>query len=214
MKITNPENLTAKGIKNIIFDWGGVITNLNFDNLKKSFSALGLEYIEGYFSNSNDKFLIDFEVAKISPTEFREKVKSLTKQEISDAEIDNAWNSLLGDTPVERIEVIKQLGKNYRTFLLSNTNIIHAEFYNNKLRKDYDTDHEGLFEKVYYSHDLRQRKPNTDIFESALKDAQLRPEETLFIDDLEKNIDTAASLGIQSFHLKSNYDIAQVFKDW
>lgn len=214
MKITNPEELSPNGIKNIVFDWGGVITNLDFTIANNAFEQLGIKDVASYFSSTSDRFLFDFEVAKISPKVFRSKIRELTKTVVSDSEIDSAWNSLLRDTPKERIEVIQKLAKKYRVFLLSNTNAIHANYYNARLRKEYGVDHNSLFEKVYYSHELKQRKPGTEIFRLMLKDAKLIAEETLFVDDMEPNVDASASLGIRSFHLKPDLDISTEFKNW
>ena len=214
MKITNPTELSSNGIKNIVFDWGGVITNLDFTIIGDAFKKLGLPDVVDYFSKSEDRFLLDFEIGKISPEAFHNKVRSLTSGDVSDDEIDAAWNSLLRETPKERIETIQQLATKYRVFLLSNTNTIHANFYNKLLQEEHGVTHHSLFEKVYYSHEMRLRKPGAEIFTEMLADAKIQAEETLFIDDMEPNIDSSASVGIQSFHLGPNLDIASVFKNW
>lgn len=214
MKITNPDKLSTKGINNIVFDWGGVITNLDFTIINDAFKNLGIADVVDYFSHNPEKFLFDFEIGIISPEVFRNKVREIALQELSDADIDAAWNSLLRETPISRIETIQKLTRNYRVILLSNTNIIHAEYYNAKLRRDYGLDHTTLFEKTYYSHNLGKRKPNSDIFEYVLNDAGMIPQETLFIDDTEINIDTAAALGINSFYLNPNLDMVSLFKNW
>lgn len=214
MKITNPEKLSPKGINNIVFDWGGVITNLDFKIITEAFKNLGVANVVDYFSHNPEKFLFDFEIGKILPAAFRNKVREIAQHDLTDADIDAAWNSLLGETPVPRIETIKRLATNYRVLLLSNTNIIHAEYYNAKLMSDYGLNHNTLFEKTYYSHELGKRKPNSDIFEYVLDDAGMVPQETLFIDDTEINIDTAAALGIKSFYLTPDLDIVSLFKSW
>ncbi len=105
---------------------------------------------------------------------------------------------MLLDFPKERIELLQRLNKKYRLFLLSNTNEIHFHQYNNDLINQFGFDLNSLFEKAYYSFELGMRKPDTEIFEYALNDSILDPFETLFIDDLDKNIETARRLGMNT----------------
>ena len=215
MKTSDPKKLRKDDIKNIIFDWGGVITNLDFEIIDKAFQDLGINNVVKMFSNDkNNSLPLDFEMGKVSPENFRNEIRKLSKKELSDTDIDAAWNSLLRETPTERIKILKKLGKNYRIFLLSNTNIVHANYYNKKLQKDHQTDHSILFEKAYYSHEIGIRKPNVEIFQFVLNEQGLKPEETLFIDDTEMHVDAAAKAGIIAFHLNSGLDIVSLFKDW
>jgi glucose-1-phosphatase len=215
VKISDHKKLNSSTIKNIIFDWGGVITNLDFETFNLSFKKLGINNSDDWFStNHRNTLFTDFEVAKISPEMFREGIKSLSTQELTFSEIDEAWNSLLGETPMSRINILKNLGKKYRIFLLSNTNSIHANFYNNKLRTEYQTDHSVLFEWVFYSHEVGIRKPEKGIFEYVIRTCGLLPQESLYIDDTEIHVNAAASVGMNAFHLAGGMDIVDLFKDW
>jgi len=121
---------------------------------------------------------------------------------LSDVEIDNAWNAIILDFPKERMNLIKEIADNYSCYLLSNTNKIHYDIYQQDLRNDLGIDGlESLFIKAWFSHDLKMRKPNLDIFEFALIDADLVPDETLFIDDSIQNIEAAKKLGIKTLFL-------------
>jgi putative hydrolase of the HAD superfamily len=200
-------------IKNIIFDWGGVITDLHFDRAKKAFTDLGLHiFDESVPHDPNDDLFIPFEVGKITPQQFRDRVKTMTANPVTNEMIDNAWNSLLGELPEERWKILQEVRKNYRTFLLSNTNGIHLPFYSNYIREKYGVDgYESVFEKTYYSYELQLRKPNADIFNYLIKDAGINPAESLFIDDFIENIDTAKLLGFQTIQMKKPLSLTDVF---
>lgn len=215
MKISNPKKIDKSQVKNIIFDWGGVITNLNFDIPNKMFAALGITNFNEQFSKRNQSHLLkDLEIGKIAP----EKAFSVLKLEmhagVTNEQIIDAWMSVLRETPIDRLNVLHNLKNKFRTFLLSNTNKIHADIFNKNLKDEHGFNHFDLFEKVYYSHELKHRKPGKEIFELALKDSNLNPSQTLFIDDTEPNIETADSLGLICFHINSDHDIAELFRDW
>ena len=215
MKISDLKQINKKSISNILFDWGGVITELDFALPEKKFKEIGLKDFFNHFSISHQTNLfMDLEIGKISPEKFRDEIRKQLKDETSDKKIDEAWNSILGITPGRRIKVLQDLRKKYNLYLLSNTNKIHVEYYNKRLQEEYGFDHYVLFTKVYYSHDLGSRKPDPEFFRSMLADSKIEPKNTLFIDDLEANINVAASLGINAFHLSSTLDIADLFKDW
>lgn len=215
MKISNPEKIDKSGIKNLIFDWGGVITDIDFVITNNMFAELGFENFIDQFSKYNMSSLLkDFEVGTISPKELFNEFRKSMHNNVSDQQIKDAWMSVLKSTPENRINTLLNLNKKYRTFLLSNTNKIHADQFNIDLMIEQGVNHYSLFEKVYYSHEVGLRKPGKEIYEYVLKDSNLNPAETLFIDDTEPNIDTASSLGIVAFHLSNNHDISEVFKNW
>ena len=202
-------------IKNIIFDWGGVITDLHFDAAKNAFTSLGLHiFDESVPHDPNDDLFIPFETGKISSAKFRERVKGLTTQSLTDNMIDDAWNALLGDLPEDRWNILKAAGRHYRIFLLSNTNDIHLTYYYNYIRNKYGTNgYDDVFEKVYYSYKLGMRKPNEDIFKFVLDDAGIIAEETMFIDDFIENIHTARLLGFQTIHMKPPVFLTNIFEN-
>src|SRR5512145_287356 len=125
-------------IKNIIFDWGGVITNLHFEATKKAFQELGLSiFSDAVPFNTHDELFAPFEIGKISPQEFRDKIRRFSPAPLTDTMIDNAWNAMLGELPVERWKILERAKQQYRTFLLSNTNAIHLPYYFNCIFKTY-----------------------------------------------------------------------------
>jgi putative hydrolase of the HAD superfamily len=201
-------------IKNIIFDWGGVITDLHFEATKNAFKKLGLSiFDESVPHDPNDQLFIPFETGKISPKDFRDRVRALASDPLSDEMIDNAWNAMLGDLPLERWQILEKAAANYRTFILSNTNAIHLPYYFGVINEKYGTyGYSHLFEKTYLSFELGLRKPNADIFKYVVEDAGIKPEETMFIDDFIENIDTASLLGFQTIHLKAPLALTDIFE--
>lgn len=193
------KNLTMEEIKNIIFDLGNVIINIDGDRTVNAMKDLGFKDFQESYTLLRQSDLFDWlEKGLISPDKFYDDLKTHFNNHVSSAMIDEAWNSMLLDFPQKRIELIQKLKSKYRLFLLSNTNVIHYQKYNNDLINQYGFGLSSLFEKAYYSFDLGMRKPDMEIFEYVIKDSNLKPLETLFIDDSAKNIDTANQLGLKT----------------
>jgi putative hydrolase of the HAD superfamily len=190
-------------LKNIIFDLGGVILNIDFDRTYREFARLGFDDFDKVFTLARQSGVFDkLDMGLITPGEFRDEIRRISGKSLTDSQIDKAWNALLLDFPPQRIAILENLKPYYRTFLLSNTNTIHCEVYNKSLRDRYGVN--GLqhyFEKVYYSHEVHLRKPDAAIFELVLGENSLKPEETLFIDDTEQHVNAARHLGINAYHL-------------
>jgi HAD superfamily hydrolase (TIGR01509 family) len=215
MKIINLEKIEPKSISNIIFDWGGVITNINFKITLEAFSDLGEKSFEDFLINhSHNQILEDFEKGFISPEGFLDEIKRFMKQNISNELLKQAWCKMLLDTPPRRLEIIQALGEKYRIYLLSNTNKIHTDYYNEYLKGMFNIDYRKLFRKAYYSFELGLKKPDIKIFEHVLSDSCLDPSRTLFIDDTELNVDAASSLGILSLHLNQKNALEKIFQKW
>lgn len=197
-------------IRNIIFDWGGVITNIDFNATIEAFNKLGVDKFEEHYCKSHQSILFqDFEVGKLSPDEFRESFRLTIHPGISDEKLDEAWFAMLKDTPVQNIELITNLKSRYRIFLLSNTNEIHVDYYNEIFKKQFGlkTGLRDLFEKAYYSHEIGYRKPSLESFQYVINNAVLSPSETVFIDDSLQNIKAAEEVGINSLHFKEGCDL-------
>jgi glucose-1-phosphatase len=214
MILSEAKDNTKNEIKNILFDWGGVITDLHLDATKKAFHDLGLSIFDEHVPHDPyDKVFIPFEIGNISPEEFRDNIRMLSANSLTDAMIDGAWNAMLGILPEERWKLLESISQSYRIFLLSNTNAIHLNYYFNYLQGIYGTfGYVHLFEKAYFSHELHLRKPNADIFEFVVKDSGINPQETLFIDDFLENIETARKLGFQTVHLTKPRTLVDLFK--
>ncbi|MBN1157982.1 MAG: HAD family phosphatase, partial [Bacteroidales bacterium] len=199
-------------IKNIIFDWGGVITNLNIPEALDAFGKLAKEKFKELWQKGPEEIFMPFELGKISSEEFRDRMRDFLGNQIADQQIDDAWNAILGDLPEDRWSLLEKVKNTYRTFLLSNTNALHLQYYTGYLSGLYGTSgFNHLFEKTYYSFELCMRKPDPDIFTYVIDQNSLAREETLFIDDTEENIKTARELGLQTYLLSEPETLTDLF---
>ena len=183
--------------KAIIFDFGGVIINIDFSLTHQAFVDLGIDNLDVAFSQTKQSGFFDsFEKGELSPEQFRTEIKQYLPVSISNADLDLAWNKMLLDIPQQRINWILELKKKYQCVLLSNTNPIHYDFYRANLEKVYGyRKFSDLFDKTYFSHEIGMRKPDANIYKYVLGDLELKPSEILFIDDTEKNIEAAQTMG-------------------
>jgi FMN phosphatase YigB (HAD superfamily) len=202
-------------VKNIIFDYGNVIFSIDFLLAQKAWTDLGIADVEQFFGHrQQDAIFSAFEKGEITPAEFRKQIRiKADNPNLTDEQIDKAWNAmLLGIADGNHDLLLKVKGK-YRTFLLSNINAIHYDFIMDYLKRDFGFDgNDHLFEKVYYSHLMGKRKPNADIFEQVLRENNLNPAETLFIDDSPQHLATAEKLGLQVFLMKAPDTIQAFFE--
>ncbi len=213
MKLLNARKILNVNIKNIIFDWGGVITDIDYQATIDRFAEIGMPNFREYYSSAvvNDVFR-QFEKGEISADKMRNTLRSDYQVHVTDKEIDHAWCAMLKDTPLEKLHFLDSLQENYRLFLLSNTNEIHVIYYNHLLFKKYDLHFTDFFEKVFYSHQVGMRKPDSEIFEYVIDSLKIKEEETLFIDDLEMNILAAKEAGLQVIHADTTDIINQITK--
>ena len=189
--------------KNIIFDLGGVLLDIDFQKTIDAFKKLGIENFEEMFSQINaDELFEKLETGSITEANFYSAIKSRTKTNISNAEIDGAWNALILKFRTESLQYLETLSKSYKLFLLSNTNSIHLQYF-----KQLFTAQTGkplldeYFIKAWYSNEVGLRKPGSEIFEFVLQEEKLIAGETLFIDDTLSNIETAQKMGFKTHHL-------------
>ncbi len=200
-------------VKSIIFDFGGVICNIDISITEKAFVDLGLRKFDNTVSLADrDTFFGRFENGLITPEQFRETLKKYFNRTVTDAEIDRAWNALLLDMPEPRIALLKNLRAKYRLFLLSNTNQIHFEHYLKDLQVVHGCkDFTDLFEKAYFSHQIGLTKPSRDVFDFVVGDAGLNRSETLFIDDSIQHVEGARKAGLLTYHLKKGEEFTDLF---
>ena len=202
-----------KNIKVIIFDFGGVILNINYQNTIDSFRKLGVIKPENFYSKEMQFQVFNLlETGKITEKQFLSELKLMTEN-AGIKEIKKAWLSMLLDLPKSRLETLKILKNKYRLFLLSNTNSIHINYIKNSLGDVKWKSFCNLFEEIYLSHEIGIRKPNVEAFQFILKKQNLSSNEVLFIDDSLQHIQGAKRLGIHSHHLRDGEDITTLFLD-
>jgi len=190
-----------QNIKNIIFDYGNVIFEINFKKAQDALFQLGITDIEDFFAHKKHNTLFDdFETAAISEEQFRQGIrKAAGNPELTDEQIDAAWNSLLIGVPENIHDTLLKVKDKYRTFLLSNNNVIHYKYIISYLEREFGMpDNSQLFEKTYYSQDMFMRKPHVQIFQKVIEENNLIPEETLFIDDSPQHLVGAKQAGFHT----------------
>ncbi len=197
-----------QNIKAIIFDFGGVILDIDFNKTCIAFSKIGIDnFDEMYSLKSADPFFEDLEKGKFNEqqffTEFKKRHISL-----SDDQIRDALNALLLRYRKEALQTLKKIRHKYQLFLLSNTNIIHLQAFTKIYKEQIGKGSlEDYFDKMYFSHEIGYRKPAKEAYEIVLKENDLSPSGTLFIDDSLKNIEGAQALGLQTIYLKEGMRI-------
>ncbi len=189
-----------RNLKNIIFDLGGVILNIDAQLTFDAFKELGLN---GSFQEKKEAmdFFFNLEKGHSTPGAFRNFIRQLIGSPVSDEEIDAAWTAMLLDIPAERISYLEDLRNNFRIFLLSNTNEIHRLKFHKTFEENFGYPLDQLFERNYYSHEMGLRKPDREIFKQVLEQNRLIASETLFIDDSEENVIAAKSVGIRGLSI-------------
>ncbi|HEY5509180.1 MAG TPA: HAD family phosphatase [Paludibacter sp.] len=196
-------------ISTLIFDFGGVLIDLDMNQSILNFKKLGIENVEKYLSNFGQSgFFMQLEKGEISAEEFRSEIRKMTPNTITDSEIDDAWNAFLVRIPSEKLDIVYELRKKYRVIMLSNTNVIHFPYaeqtffsYKNRSINEY-------FDKCYRSYDMKMAKPDTEIFEAILSQEQVAANRCLLLDDGPKNIEQAHKLGLQTYFVDPNEDLS------
>ena len=189
-------------IKNILLDLGNVLLDIDYDLTTNAFIALGYEnFREMYSHYKADQLFEKLERGKVTRDELFYVLKDIRKN-VTDQQIVDAWNAMILSFRKSTFEFLAVNKDKYRLFLLSNTNEIHKRAVDALFKDGRGGKMDDYFEKSYYSHLVGMRKPDEDIFKFIIKDAGILPEETLFIDDLEPNIETARKLGFQTWLLK------------
>lgn len=203
-----------KKLKNIVFDFGGVLVDLDFKRSFNAFRAAGFFDIEERMSAVKRDQIFDlYETGEISTVRFRNEIRKHLSYSLFDKDVDYMWNEMLVGIPSYKLDLILHLKKKYNVFLLSNTNELHWDYACDCLFKYKGYSVKDLFIKPYLSYEMHKVKPNADIYEEMLSDAGLIAEETLFIDDIEANCKGAASVGIQAQRYLVGTDLSELI-DW
>jgi putative hydrolase of the HAD superfamily len=206
--------VNSRNYQALIFDLGGVLLNIDYQASKRAFEALGVDDFDAHFSQLSQSHLFDdFERGKLSPANFRKAIKKEIRINCSDKEIDHAWNAMLLDFPLHRIELLETLSNQLPLYLFSNTNAIHIDLFKERMSSlGLLNRFEKAFKTRYYSFEIGRRKPDAESFRFILAENNLSPESTLFIDDSPQHIEGAKKVGIESILLSPKTDISQLFK--
>jgi len=204
-----------KGIRNIIFDLGGVLLNIDPMKTIDAFGKLGMEQLVGDkgLTYDHDIFYM-MEQGKITSDEFREGVLALLPHRVSYQQVDDAWTAMLLDFPTIRVELLKSLRKNFGIYLFSNTNAIHVERFHSNFRNQHGFEVSALFEEDFYSNEIGYRKPSPESFQEIIRLSGINPEESLFIDDSLPNVEGAITCGLKGYWLKPGQKAEEIFREY
>lgn len=204
-------------IDTIIFDFGGVLFDIDYDAPVRAFAELGLGDFKSLYTQAAQNPLFDLlETGKISDEDFYEALRVHFKSELNDQRLETAWNSILTGIPKGRVELIHQLKAEKRTLLLSNTNAIHVRAFEKMMDQQFGLDYfRSAFEKVHYSNEIGIKKPDPKTFLALCDWHELKPERTLFIDDSLQHVEGALKAGLKAYHLEVlKEDVRDVFASW
>ncbi|MGH2642632.1 MAG: HAD family hydrolase [Chitinophagaceae bacterium] len=196
----------------IILDLGGVLLNLDYRKTEDAFIKLGIPHFSHLYNQHQADFLFtDFETGKISPEDFIQALINESSKKITTKQVIEAWNAMLLDFPPERIALLKKLKTHFPLFLFSNTNGIHLPAFNQKLTEEYGLPSlDELFNKAYYSHLIGERKPDLAAYRIVIRENNLNPATTLFVDDNAANVKGAEKAGLFAVQLKESQPINEL----
>jgi putative hydrolase of the HAD superfamily len=195
-------------VKNIIFDLGNVLYDIDFEIMYKRFHELGIPNFENHFTlNQSDPLFFDLEKGLIDEVAFCKGLNQMHNLSLSHDQIIKAWNSLLIGFREKSLDWLKSNQSNFSLFLYSNTNQPHQGYFLAQYTREIGGDFNALFKKPYYSHEMGMRKPDPASFQYILHQEGLKAAETLFIDDNEPNVAAAASVGFQVLYLQPGMHI-------
>lgn len=189
-------------IRNILFDLGGVILDIDVSATLKLFFEMGFPPdLLQYPMNMTTDIFFRYETGRISTAGFRDAIRKKTGIDFTDRAFDRAWNAMIVGIPVERTRLLQDLAKRYDLYMLSNTCPMHAEVYEPMFLEAAGASMYRVFRKIYYSHEIGCHKPDHEAWEHVIRDAGILPEETLFLDDNIHNIKTSQELGFRAIHI-------------
>lgn len=187
-------------IKNIVFDFGGVIADLDKQKAVEAFKSLGIQEAEKYL----DPYLqsgpfLEVENGKTDAAGFIAAMQELSGRELSFAQVQNAWLAFITGISRKKLDYILSLrDRHYNTYLLSNTNPFIMDWACSE-RFPWGLPLDAYFDKMYFSYKAGFTKPDERIFKYMLEDSGIKPDETLFVEDGKANIDTAGKLGFRTY---------------
>ncbi|MCO5249031.1 MAG: HAD-IA family hydrolase [Chitinophagales bacterium] len=202
-------------IEAIVFDLGNVVLPLEDMNVWHDKVRDLFEYKNQYDYLVGKKFFLQFEAGLFDSDFFISTIENHANIHVTKKHILETWNFVLKELPVHRVNFLLKLKKRYRLFLLSNTNSLHIEYFLDKVNTLYGKNiMNEIFEHCYYSYEIKMLKPDTEIYTHVLKQQNLFPTKTLFLDDRADNIAGAKQLGIQTILVDPKDDITQILKNY
>jgi putative hydrolase of the HAD superfamily len=193
--------------KVILFDLGGVHFDIDYQLAQDAFRKLGWTEVEDAYEQNRQTALFDqYECGKISTADLCNEIREILQDpELSNEQIAAAWNAMLLGLPKGAAQWLKELKKDFRLGLLSNTNDLHiAEV---RCSNPHFAEFEAQFDHVFYSHELGLRKPHPEVFLEVCRQMGAKPEEVIFIDDTLQHVNGAREAGLQAFYYSKKHSL-------
>lgn len=197
-------------IENLIFDLGNVIIDLDFAASESKMQELaGASFLQP--SEEDLNIFLEFECGKIPEAIFLNHLIKKSGGKAQAIDLIQAWTAMLANIPLHRLMMLQSLKKDYRVFLLSNTNETHIRWVDQYLRDHYQINQlSDVVHYAFYSHDLKTRKPELDIYQKMIEMSSIDPKKSLFFDDYAINIEAARTLGIQGHLVSPEEEIMEI----
>lgn len=204
--------MVSKSIRHLLFDLGNVILDIDVDGAIDR--LMQLSKVDGN-QMSIEKILLEYETGRVSTDIFINTILRESKANVQAIDIIEAWNSMLIGIPPHRLEMLKELRRNYSVYLLSNTNALHVEWLHKYVKREFGIDsfEKEFFDTAYYSHIVGDRKPTSSIFKHITDDAMLTPSLTLFMDDIQENLAVAKKQGFKTYLVQPGIDVSGYLKE-
>jgi putative hydrolase of the HAD superfamily len=201
-------------IKNILFDLGGVILDLDVNATKEGFYNLGFPAkLLHYPVNMETDIFYKYETGKLSTEEFRNEIRHLTELDFSDEDFDRAWNAMIVGIPKKRTDMLIRLRHSYDLYMLSNTSPMHVPIYESMFEEASGISMSVVFNRRFYSHLIGCHKPDREAYLHVISETGIEPSETLFLDDNIHNIKAAQELGFRCIHIHERTDMLKIGYD-
>lgn len=192
-------------IKSVLFDMGNVL--LCYDakraglRFAKECKVPLLKLWTHFFTSEVEKA---YTRGEMTSHQFYKHSKQVLKFPVNYKTFQHYWNDIFWENPGME-PLLRQLKKKYPLYVISNTNEMHFSYIKKKFPHVFQH-----FKKTFPSHEMGCRKPDTLIFEKVLKIIKLKPEETVFIDDVKKFVDGAKAAGMHAIRFRN---VPQMVKD-
>ena len=203
-------------IKNLLFDLGGVIMDIDRERCVRSFRRLGFENAGDFLGDYGQKGPFGaLEAGLITPQDFRDAVRALMQPDATatDAQIDRAFNAFLIGIPAKRLQALRELRKHYRIYLLSNTNLI---MWHGRIAEAFKTEGkeaQDYFDGISTSFEAKCLKPEADIFRYTAESCHIKPAETMFLDDSAANVEAARAAGFHALQVPPGREFTDILKE-
>ena len=203
-------------IKNIIFDFGGILIHIDYRKTEQAFQKLlGNEFTFEQLSAEQKLFFDAYEMGKINTETFLWNIQNHFGKHLNPRDIIDAWNSMLIGIPKASLDFLLEVRQQYKVYLMSNTNELHLAWVTAHLKEEHAVEDfdSRYFDQTYYSHLMGLKKPSKEIFKRILDEHKLVATETIFIDDLPENLVPPRELGLLTYNHPRNEDLSLVLNE-